>query len=187
MPCAIFYATPVTEDDRVFINSGHSLLAFDGASGNILWNYTTDDIVIFSPAVANGILYAASYDNTLYALSTRDGSKVWSYKTENGFSGASVVNGVVYASSGDRNIYALNAVSGAKLWSRDTTPPEFAWVNYTSHSTPFYYNGAIYFTSSSEQHIHRSEANAPDNCKMWDKTSVFALNAGNGDKLWKLP
>jgi outer membrane protein assembly factor BamB len=183
-PCTIFYATPVTENGRVFINSGHSLLAFDGANGKILWNYTTADIVVFSPTVANGILYAASYDNTLYALNSLDGSKVWSYKTENGFSSAIVVNGVVYASSGDNNIYALNAVSGAKLWSRDTTPPEFAWVNYTSHSTPFYYNEAIYFTSSSEQHIHNSEANGPNNCKMWDKTSVFALDADSGRKLW---
>ena len=183
-PCTIFYATPVAENGRVFINSDHSLLAFDGVTGKILWNYTTNDIVIFTPTVANDILYAASNDNTLYALNTQDGSEVWSYKTENGFSGASVVNGVVYASSGDGNVYALNAVSGAKLWSRDTTPPEFTWVNYTSHSTPFYYNAAIYFSSTSDQHIHNSEVSGPDNCKMSDKTSVFALEAASGSKLW---
>ena len=136
------------------------------------------------PTLVNDVLYIRGRDANLYALRAENGYEIWSYGADGGFSSALVVNGIVFAPCSDGQIYSLNAVSGAKLWNRDTTPPEFTWVNYTSYSTPFYYDGAIYFTSSSGQHIHRSVVNGPDNCKMWDRTSVFALDADCGRKLW---
>ena len=180
----IFYSTPVAGNGKVFINSGYSALAFDSTNGNIIWNYTAKDALTSPPTLVNDILYIRGRDANLYALRAENGEEIWSYRADGGFSSAIVVNGIVFAPCSDRQIYSLNAVSGAKLWSRDTTPPEFAWVNYTSYSTPFYYDGAIYFTSSSGQHIHNSEVTGPDNCKMSGKTSVFALDAASGRKLW---
>jgi outer membrane protein assembly factor BamB len=180
-PCSVFYSTPVTEEGKVLINSGHSLLAFNAFKGNIIWNYTTDDIICSSPVVANGIAYIASYDHSLNALNIDTGKKIWNYTTKAGFSsGGLVANGVLYAPSGDGNVYALNALTGKKLWSCNTTPPEFSsWVNDTSPSTPVYYNGKLYLTSSSDQHIH-----LPNSCKMLVKTSVLALDSSGGRKMW---
>ena len=180
----IFYSTPVAGNGKVFMNSGYSALALDSTNGNIIWNYTAKDALTSPPTLVNDVLYIRGRDANLYALRAENGEEIWSYRADGGFSSALVVNGIVFAPCSDGQIYSLNAASGAKLWSCDTTPPEFAWVNYTSYSTPFYSDGAIYFTSSSGQHIHNSEVNGPDNCKMSDKTSVFALDAASGRKLW---
>jgi outer membrane protein assembly factor BamB len=186
-PGDIFYSTPVTEKDRVFINSDHSVLALDSVNGKILWNYTASDTIVSPPVVANGVLYVAANDASFYAINTEDGSKLWSYETNDARisydSTGNVVNGVLYLPSND-DIYALNAKTGAKIWGHNTTPPEFKWVNFTAYSTPAYYDGTLYFTSFSEQHIHNSDSTGPDFCQMSDKTSVYALEAGNGNKIW---
>jgi len=73
-----------------------------------------------SPTVANGMVYAASNDEKLYALNATTGAVLWS--TCIGFATSSspaVANGVVYIGSGGR-LYALNATTGAVLWTADT-------------------------------------------------------------------
>ena len=183
-PCDIFYSTPVTEGGRVFINSGHSTLALDGANGKILWNYTTNGVIVSAPTVANGILYVSSYDNTIYALKTLDGNKMWSLKTDNGFSGCTVVNGVVYADSGDGKMNAFDSATGNNLWSQKTSPPEFSWVNKSSCSTPIYYSGALYFTGWSEESLEQAHVGVRGVSFAYDKTYVYALNVGNHNKMW---
>lgn len=183
-PCQIFYSTPVTENGRVFINSDHSVLALDGATGKILWNYTTNGVIVSAPTVANGVLCVSSYDNTLYALKTLDGSRIWSIKTDNGFSGNTVVNGVVYADSGDGKMNAYATATGNKLWSQNTSPPEFSWVNKSSCSTPTYYSGALYFTGRSEESLNQAHVGIRGVSFYYDKTYVYALNVGNHNKMW---
>ena len=38
--------------------------------GGLLWRYQTEDDVISSPAVVDGVVYVGSADNYLYAVST---------------------------------------------------------------------------------------------------------------------
>ena len=185
-PCEIFYSTPVAENNRIYINSFYSILAFNGADGSSAWNYTTDArITDRAPTVAKGVLYEPS-DEGLYALNTENGSKLWSHETNGGFSSATVANDVVYAASGDGNIYAFNAATGDELWRHDATAPEFiAWVNSTGHTTPVYYEGVLYFTCLSFRHIHITGVNgAQDICQMWTRSSVYALNSDSGIKVW---
>ena len=184
--CEIFYSTPVAENDRIFINSFYSILAFNGVDGSLSWNYTTNARVVDrAPTVAKGVLYEPS-DEGLYALNTEDGSKLWSHETNDGFSSAAIANNIVYAASGDGNIYAFNAATGDELWRHDTTAPEFlAWLNSTGHTTPVYYEGVLYFTCFSFRHIHITGVNgAQDICQMWTRSSVYALNAVSGRKVW---
>jgi outer membrane protein assembly factor BamB len=64
--------------------------------------------VLSSPALANGVVYIGSEDDSVYALNAATGAKLWSYKTGNQvFSSPTVVNGVVYVGSGDGNMYAF--------------------------------------------------------------------------------
>lgn len=185
-PCKFFYSTPVAENDRIYINSFYSILAFNGADGSSAWNYTTDArITDRAPTIAKGVLYEPS-DEGLYALNTENGSKLWSHETNGGFSSATVANDVVYAASGDGNIYAFNAATGDELWRHDTTAPEFiAWVNSTGHTTPVYYEGVLYFTCLSFRHIHITGVNgAQDICQTWTSSSVYALNTASGRKVW---
>ena len=126
----------------------------------------------------------SSHDNTLYALNTLDGSRIWSIKTDNGFSGTTVVNGVVYADSGDGKMNAYNAATGNKLWSQNTSPPEFTWVNQSRCSTPTYYSGALYFTGRSEQSLKQAGVGIRGVFFSYDKTYVYALNVDNHNKMW---
>ena len=88
---------------------------------SLLWNYTTENFVVSSPAVSNGIVYIGSHDNKTYALNATNGSLIWNYTTGNIVgSSPAVSNGIVYIGSDDNQIYALNASNGSKIWNYTT-------------------------------------------------------------------
>ncbi len=73
----------------------------------------------FMPVVADGIVYlGSSADDTVYALSARDGSVRWTYTT-----GAPVrfaphiAHGRCYFSSDDGIVYSLDAKTGEEVWT----------------------------------------------------------------------
>ncbi len=140
--------------------------------------------MIVAPTIANGVVYAPSYDAILYVLNATDGSKIWSRMIDKGFSKITVINEVVYAPSGDGNIYALNAQTGATLWSSRTIPPEFSWVNSTFHSNLLYADDVLYFGRVSDQHIHITSPGKADFCQMSFRSSVLALDIYTGHKIW---
>ena len=121
-----------------------------------------------APAVANGVVYASSWDDNVYALNASTGAKLWSFAT--GFwvccGAPAVANGAVYAGSVDGNLYALNASTGAKLWS-------FAAVNTSGggYSSPAVVNGIVYVASWE----------TPDSG--WPG-HVYALDGSAGAMLW---
>ena len=121
------------------------------------WRYPTGSLIYSSPAVVNGVLYIGSYDNSVYALDARTGTKLWSYATGNViYTVPAVAHGVVYIGSEDDSVYAVDAKTGTRLWS------------YTSGnlivSSPTVANGVVYVGS-------------------YDNT-LYALNAKTGIKLW---
>ena len=81
----------------------HFLHPWQNASTK-LWNYPAGAAVISSPAVANGVVYIGSRDNSnVYALNAKTGTKLWSYVS----SSPAVANGVVYLGSYDGKVYAF--------------------------------------------------------------------------------
>ena len=66
-----------------------------------------------SPAVANGLVFAGSYDGKMYAVNASSGGLVWSYLTDDMVvSSPAVVRGVVYFGSYDHMIYAVGTLTG---------------------------------------------------------------------------
>jgi len=124
--------------DPSFVPIPGNLYALNASTGAKLWSYETGNIG-GAPAVANGIVYAAS-DNALYALNASTGAKLWSFALENGADSPAVANGVVYIGAYDGNVYALNASTGAELWSYDAG----------GASTPIIVDGVIYFRGLSD-------------------------------------
>jgi outer membrane protein assembly factor BamB len=58
--------------------------------------------------VANGVVYAGSWDHNVYALNASTGAFLWQYTTGNEVeSSPAVANGVVYVGSQDHNVYAF--------------------------------------------------------------------------------
>jgi outer membrane protein assembly factor BamB len=126
-------------------------------SNAMRWNFTTEDSVLSSPAIAYGSVYVGSDDKSLYALDESTGEELWSFATGDVVESSPVVSGgVVYFGSGDDNVYALDAATGSELW------------NFTTgngvYSSPAVVNGVVY--TGSYDH------------------NVYALDAGNGSELW---
>jgi outer membrane protein assembly factor BamB len=73
--------------------------------------FKTGNQIVSSPAVANGVVYATSTDDTVYALNATTGALLWSYVTSTQIVGSPiVVNGHLYATD-ENTLYAFNSPS----------------------------------------------------------------------------
>lgn len=87
---------------------GQSIYAVNASNGRQAWTYQAGGQVASGIAVANGIVYAASDDGNIYALST-GGKVVWKLPTSGQVqSEIAVANGIVYFGGGNI-LYAVRA------------------------------------------------------------------------------
>jgi outer membrane protein assembly factor BamB len=85
------------------------LYAVNSSTGELLWKYLEPNGFQSSPAVANGVVYVGSENDTLDALNASTGALVWHYTARDSFiSSPAVVNGMVYDASLDGNLYAFH-------------------------------------------------------------------------------
>jgi outer membrane protein assembly factor BamB len=88
--------------------------------GTLKWKFPTGGMSS-SPTVVDGIIYASSYDKTLYAIDALSGEEKWKFSTEKGFvSSPSVSGGVLYVGNNDNRLYAIDAATGQKRWEFTT-------------------------------------------------------------------
>jgi eukaryotic-like serine/threonine-protein kinase len=114
--------------------NGGSLYAFDAsnadanlpagaaaANAKMLWVYKTGGTIFRPAAVANGIVYAGSYDHYLHAVDAASGQRKWTFQTGDVVKTAPLVsNDLVYFGSHDGTFYALDALSGKQIWGLKT-------------------------------------------------------------------
>jgi serine/threonine protein kinase/outer membrane protein assembly factor BamB len=82
-----------------------------------LWSFGMSQASLSEVAVANGIVYAGSEDNNIYAIDAASGKRVWAYATSNKVEAGPVVSdGAVYAGNDAGEVYALSAGAGQLLW-----------------------------------------------------------------------
>jgi outer membrane protein assembly factor BamB len=151
---------PTVVDGVVYVSGGipETLYALNAATGKKLWMDGNWIGGWNSAAVANGVVYIGSFDNSLRAINARTGAVLWSYAVTDGFvdSSPAVANGVVYIGGWDGTVYALKANNGKLLWSYET--------GSVITSSPAVADGAVYIGS-------------------WD-TNVYALDARKGTRIW---
>ena len=155
------YSSPAVAQGVVYVGSANTTIyALNAKTGALLWSYQAGaPIMQGSPAAANGVVYAASYDS-LYALNAASGALLWSSGSAWGNSSPAVAHGVVYAGSFDDSVYAFDAITGAQLWSYPTGDQIFM-------SSPAVANGVVYIGSTDG--------------------NVYAFDAVTGAKLWSYP
>jgi outer membrane protein assembly factor BamB len=118
--------------------------------------------------IVNGVVYALSENETVYAMHADNGSVLWQYSANEAteMNGAPLVdNGIVYilaetSDVGPGTLYTLRASDGARLWSYNAN-------DYLSSLTIA--GGIAYVTTY-------------DNTS--DSGSIMALHANNGTPLW---
>ncbi len=124
-------------------------------------------------------------DNHIYALEAKSGCIVWKYKTRSEVRSAIVLSppdpdGLVKALFGDTRgtIYAIDASSGKHLWR--TRIEEHPATTITG--SPVYYKGRLFVGVSSGEEFTGA---APDYQCCTFRGSLVALDADNGERLWK--
>lgn len=135
----------------------------------LAWKAKVDGIVLSSPVISQGLVYAGSTSTYVYTFEAATGLEKWKYKTGGWIRySPAVANGMVYVSSEDGYVYALDKNTGELRWKE--RPKTYGGNRYgTPGSSPIVVEDILYVIS--------------------DKGSVFetgvcALNALTGESKW---
>lgn len=76
-------SSPQISQEKIFIGSNTGFLsAFNRESGELIWEFKTEDIVISTPACSGKMVCFGSGDDNLYALDKENGELIWKFKAE---------------------------------------------------------------------------------------------------------
>ena len=73
-----------SEGGTLLKNGNAELYALDAATGEILWQYKFNSVAFAGVTVVNDLLFTATLDGTVYALSRQDGTVVWQWQAPGG-------------------------------------------------------------------------------------------------------
>lgn len=105
-----------------------------------IWSFQVEDAVRSSPLVHDGVVYAGSYDNNVWALDAEEGSLIWKFATGGGIgSSPAYSGGKIYIGSADSALHAIDVRSGARSW--------FFKAEGKIYTTPTAAAGLIFFGS----------------------------------------
>ncbi|HEY4553402.1 MAG TPA: carboxypeptidase regulatory-like domain-containing protein, partial [Bacillaceae bacterium] len=130
------------------------------------WTYSTEtkgDIVFSTPAVSGNQAIAVTDRGWIISVNLQNGEETWSVRLgSSNRSSPTIEDGKVFLSGGaDGIIYALDLQTGKTIWSRNVGQP-------TIYEAPLYKDGTLFIGSGLAQN-----------------PSLFALNANNGDIVWR--
>ena len=61
-------SSAAVSDDVVYVGGGGLVSAFNATTGGQIWNFSTGNQIVSSPAVYDGAVYIASQDGYFYAI-----------------------------------------------------------------------------------------------------------------------
>lgn len=143
LPSSTNQIAPLVHDGVMFVNAGREVQALDATNGNLLWRYVRSlpdsysgsfNTTQRSMAIYDEVIYLATGDRHVVALSMKDGQLLWDTSIVSDAepklvitSGPLVSDGVVVqgvaagiACVGGCYIVGLDAETGAELWRRQT-------------------------------------------------------------------
>lgn len=139
-----------------------SVYALNAFTGELIWDYSSDDWIDASPAVSSAAVYAAGRDGRLYALDRLTGQVLWQAElSAPSASSPLFFNGRVYVGVGApvRKLKAFDAATGTLLWEKQANQP--------LESAPSTDGRLVYYGSNSGR--------------------VYAVNAVTGLDIWPAP
>jgi len=172
---------PAVSDGVVYVADDRNLYAVDVQSGVERWRFQADGrpqaqrgayehTDLFSPVVADGVVYVGSNDTYLYAVDALSGQTKWKFQAGGGFYGgfwssAAISGGVIYISNDDGYLHALDAQSGQERWKSKTGD--------TLGSPPAISGGVVYVANYDDYDDHDG----------WDGY-LHALDIQSGQEKW---
>lgn len=174
------------EDASMFRGNPRHTGVYEGAGvsrfSRLKWKFHTGGMVIGSPTLAAGVVYAGSADGNLYAIDAESGAQKWKFEAKSRIpSTPAISNGTVFFGAYDGNFYAVDASSGVLKW-KFQTGGERRFAGKHLHGTqpaaetmpdpfdcylssPVVWNNAVHFGSGDG--------------------NVYALDAASGTLKWK--
>ena len=73
-----------SEGGTLYQNGNAELYAIDASNGSILWKHEFDRIAFSGVTIVNDLLFTATLDGMVFALSRQDGSVVWQWQAPGG-------------------------------------------------------------------------------------------------------
>jgi outer membrane protein assembly factor BamB len=111
--------------------------AYDAATGEEVWQFTTGGKVWSTPIIRDGTVYFGSHDKNIYAVSLATGEQKWAYRTGGSVVGRPLLfRSLVIVGSFDRKLYAIEASSGIKRWS--VSGGNWFWAGPVSDGTTIF-------------------------------------------------
>lgn len=124
-----------------------------------VWSFRCEDEIRGTPLCQDGILYAGSYDNNLYALDAANGQFLWKYPTDGAIVGKpTYYEGNLYFGSRDNRLHVISARTGRVGWTYFCDGPV--------HSSPHIAEGHVFIGS--------------------DDGFLHAVNASTTRRAWKI-
>jgi len=134
----------VTDGSLIFAPNGNGTLyaldpsTLENGAPKLAWQFKTENKLWSRPLVAEGKVFQASLDHTLYALDAATGKELWRFRADASVASTpAIYDGVLYFGAFDGNFYAVDAASGAQRWKS----PVDAWVWTRALAT----EDAVYF------------------------------------------
>ncbi|WP_255193073.1 PQQ-binding-like beta-propeller repeat protein [Natronobeatus ordinarius] len=111
---------PVVDDGVVYATGRDGVLvALEADTGDVRWSFDVGASVESAPTVADGRVFVASTDGTLFAVD--GGDEEWRFEADGEIqSTPTVADGTVYVGSFDGHLYAVDATDGDELWRFET-------------------------------------------------------------------
>lgn len=170
------------------------------------WDFPLPKAVSASPIVANGLVYAGSWNGIMYALDPADGSVVWSFDTGSSIplgiqSTALVVPNIngdpapdVCFGDSNAHVWCRDGLDGSAIWDKNVT----ATANCTGDSSIFCTddsdctgNGVCFGTDHIWSGLHTASGRlfvsvASHSDQPCTRGRLVALDLSNGADLWEL-
>ena len=124
-------------------------------------------IFFSSPAIAHGVAYIGSENDTFYAFNASSGTLLWTANTTNIVdSSPAVADGVVYVSDGNGNLYAFDAAGNTNCSGTPKTCSPL-WTSSLGGGSPVVSGGGVVYVTGA--------------------SGLSAINAASGATIWNVP
>jgi outer membrane protein assembly factor BamB len=172
----VLYWSPVTVADGIAFaglasssakDKFSALIAFDAKTGQEKWRIQADNLILNTPAYADGVVYFGTSGGGVYAVdvATQTVKPGWPFVAKEAIWGSLLVaDGRVYAPSMDHHLYCLDAQTGQVVW---TFEADGALAAQPSPNDGTLYQGAF------DGRVYAVQADSGE------KVSGFDFQAGN--------
>ncbi len=153
-----------------YASAGGALHAVDARTGEKLWRRQTamGDALFASPAVVDGIVYAASYDGIVIAARADSGEELWRFQADAAiFSSPVVWNDTVALGDKSGRFYGLAASTGDERWRFGPDDP----YRMSSNVAPAAADGTLFVVRTANY--------------AGEQSILHALHAESGEERWR--